>query len=138
MSEPIPPVTQTPEAPLSFREAMDELEGILERIEGEEIDIDRLDEELRRAAQLLDLCRGKIRKAEVEVTPAGLHHFAQLFLVITAQFSKLTAATQPRQGCLEVVGQSVRCCAKRAHHMLDLIETRVHGLRETVILIASR
>jgi exodeoxyribonuclease VII small subunit len=63
MSEP----SQT-EAPLSFREAMDELEGILERIEGEEIDIDRLAEELRRAAQLLDLCRGKIRKAEVEVT----------------------------------------------------------------------
>lgn len=53
---------------LSFREAMDELEGILERIEGEEIDIDRLAEELRRATQLLDLCRGKIRKAEVEVT----------------------------------------------------------------------
>ena len=48
--------------------AMDELEGILERIEGEEIDIDRLAEELRRAAVLLDLCRGKIRKAEVEVT----------------------------------------------------------------------
>ena len=51
-----------------FRAAMDELEGILERIEGEEIDIDRLAEELRRAAYLLDLCRGKIRKAEVEVT----------------------------------------------------------------------
>ncbi|HYX24845.1 MAG TPA: exodeoxyribonuclease VII small subunit, partial [Thermoanaerobaculia bacterium] len=53
------------EPPLSFREAMDELEGILERIEGEEIDIDQLAAELRRAAQLLDLCRGKIRKAEV-------------------------------------------------------------------------
>jgi len=65
MSEP----TQTPPAAEpSFRDAMDELEGILERIEGEEIDIDRLAEELRRAAQLLDLCRGKIRKAEVEVT----------------------------------------------------------------------
>jgi len=59
---------QASEPSLSFREAMDELEGILERIEGEEIDIDRLAEELRRAAQLLDLCRGKIRKAEVEVT----------------------------------------------------------------------
>jgi exodeoxyribonuclease VII small subunit len=53
---------------LGFREAMVELEGILARIEGEEIDIDQLAEELRRAAQLLDLCRGKIRKAEVEVT----------------------------------------------------------------------
>ncbi|HKH49019.1 MAG TPA: exodeoxyribonuclease VII small subunit [Thermoanaerobaculia bacterium] len=56
--------TETP----SFRAAMDELEGILERIEGEEVDIDRLAEELRRAAWLLELCRGKIRKAEVEVT----------------------------------------------------------------------
>ncbi len=58
----------TGEPPLSFRDAMEELEGILERIEGEEIDIDRLASELRRAAQLLDVCRGKIRKAEVEVT----------------------------------------------------------------------
>lgn len=71
-----PPEPPSPSSPsntedqpaLSFREAMEELEGILERIEGEEIDIDRLAEELRRAAQLLDLCRGKIRKAEVEVT----------------------------------------------------------------------
>jgi exodeoxyribonuclease VII small subunit len=56
------------ETPLGFRQAMEELEGILERIEGEEIDIDQLAQELRRAAQLLDVCRGKIRKAEVEVT----------------------------------------------------------------------
>ncbi|HVT15027.1 MAG TPA: exodeoxyribonuclease VII small subunit [Thermoanaerobaculia bacterium] len=59
--------TVEPSTP-SFRQAMDELEGILKRIEGEEIDIDQLAEELRRAAQLLDLCRSKIRKAEVEVT----------------------------------------------------------------------
>ncbi|HVT59080.1 MAG TPA: exodeoxyribonuclease VII small subunit [Thermoanaerobaculia bacterium] len=52
----------------TFRQAMDELEGILGRIEGEEIDIDQLAEELRRAAQLLELCRAKIRRAEVEVT----------------------------------------------------------------------
>ena len=62
------PEAAAAETPLSFREAMDELEGILERIEGEEIDIDQLATELRRAAQLLDVCRGKIRKAEVEVT----------------------------------------------------------------------
>ncbi|HKV11517.1 MAG TPA: exodeoxyribonuclease VII small subunit [Thermoanaerobaculia bacterium] len=67
MSESLKSTDAGQDAP-SFREAMDELEGILERIEGEEIDIDRLAEELRRAAQLLDLCRGKIRKAEVEVT----------------------------------------------------------------------
>lgn len=68
MSEPQASTTPTGEPPVSFRAAMEELEGILERIEGEEIDIDRLAEELRRAAVLLDLCRGKIRKAEVEVT----------------------------------------------------------------------
>jgi len=64
---PTDPQITDPETP-SFRAAMDELEGILERIEGEEVDIDRLAAELRRAAWLLDLCRGKIRKAEVEVT----------------------------------------------------------------------
>ena len=64
------PDAATPEAaePTSFRVAMEELEAILERIEGEEIDVDELAAELRRATQLLELCRGKIRKAEVEVT----------------------------------------------------------------------
>jgi exodeoxyribonuclease VII small subunit len=61
-------VAEREEEVLGFRQAMDELEGILQRIEGEEIDIDQLAEELRRAAKLLDLCRGKIRRAEVEVT----------------------------------------------------------------------
>lgn len=67
MSETPPEAAAAEEAP-SFRQAMDELEGILERIEGEEIDIDQLAEELRRAARLLELCRGKIRRAEVEVS----------------------------------------------------------------------
>lgn len=53
---------------IGFSDAMAELESILERIEGEEIDIDRLAEELGRAAELLETCRGKIRRAEVEVT----------------------------------------------------------------------
>jgi len=61
MSEP-----QSDETP-GFRAALDELEAILARIE-EEMDVDRLGEELRRAAFLLEVCRGKIRKAEVEVT----------------------------------------------------------------------
>jgi len=52
----------------SFTEAIRELEAILGRIEGEEVDVDALATELARAAELLELCRGKIRKAEVEVT----------------------------------------------------------------------
>ena len=51
-----------------FTAAMRELESILQRIEGDDLDIDRLAEELRRATALLELCRGKIRRAEVEVT----------------------------------------------------------------------
>ena len=53
---------------IGFSEAMQELEGILGRIEAEEVDIDQLAEELVRAAELLELCRGRIRKAEVEVS----------------------------------------------------------------------
>lgn len=53
---------------LGFSEAMEQLEEILRRIEDEETDVDALAEELQRAAVLLELCRGKIRRAEVEVT----------------------------------------------------------------------
>jgi len=52
----------------SFGEAIAELEEILQRIEAEETDIDELAGQLKRAAGLLDLCRGKIRKAETEVS----------------------------------------------------------------------
>jgi exodeoxyribonuclease VII small subunit len=68
MSQPKEEAPDATAEPLSFRVAMEELEAILERIEGEEIDVDELAAELRRATQLLELCRGKIRKAEVEVT----------------------------------------------------------------------
>ena len=40
---------------------------MLRRIEGDEIDIDQLGKELGRAALLLEVCRKKIRRAEVEV-----------------------------------------------------------------------
>ncbi len=53
--------------PPSFSVAMQELESILERIDSDGTDIDQLATELRRATELLELCRGKIRKAEVEV-----------------------------------------------------------------------
>ncbi len=52
----------------SFSVAMTELESILERIDNDGIDIDQLATELRRATELLELCRGKIRKADIEVS----------------------------------------------------------------------
>ena len=53
---------------LGFGAAMEELEAILGRVESDEIDIDELAEELKQATKLLELCRRKIRKAELEVT----------------------------------------------------------------------
>ncbi len=63
---PATPAITAPE--IGFGAAIRELETILAGIEGEEVDLDRLAEELKRAAGLLELCRAKIRKAEVEVT----------------------------------------------------------------------
>lgn len=53
---------------IGFSDALAELESILERIDSEEVDVDRLAAELRRAAELLELCREKIRAADLEVT----------------------------------------------------------------------
>ena len=64
MSKKAQNVEETP----TFSEALAELEEILGRLENEEIDIDALAAELHRGTELLDLCRSKIRKAEVEVT----------------------------------------------------------------------
>jgi exodeoxyribonuclease VII small subunit len=52
---------------LTFSVAIQELEAILQRIDNDAVDIDGLAAELRRATELLELCREKIRKAEVEV-----------------------------------------------------------------------
>jgi exodeoxyribonuclease VII small subunit len=57
-----------PEEAIRFGDAIEKLEGILRRVESEEIDIDELAEELKKAAELLEVCRAKIRKAEIEVT----------------------------------------------------------------------
>ena len=52
---------------IGFGAAVRELEEILRRIESEEIDLDRLAAELKRATALLEVCRGKVRRAEIEV-----------------------------------------------------------------------
>lgn len=60
--------SKTTSQELGFGAAMEELEAILGRVESDEIDIDELAEELKQATKLLELCRQKIRKAELEVT----------------------------------------------------------------------
>ncbi len=55
------------EREISFNEAFSELEEILRRIEKANIDVDSLVSELKKAVNLLNICRSKLRKAEVEI-----------------------------------------------------------------------
>ncbi len=52
---------------LSYNEAIQEMEAILEKIENEEMDVDELSISVKRVSQLMKLCRGKLRKTEAEV-----------------------------------------------------------------------
>lgn len=52
---------------MSYAEAMTEIEGILDRFRSEEMDVDRLAAEVKRATELIALCRARLVKAEDEV-----------------------------------------------------------------------
>jgi exodeoxyribonuclease VII small subunit len=56
------------ETELGYAEALSELEEILAELEGGDVDIDRLAGRVRRAAELLERCRGRIEDARLEVT----------------------------------------------------------------------
>lgn len=56
-----------PEEEPRYREALAELEQILDQIENDEVDLDDLGERVERAAALITLCRGKIERAELQV-----------------------------------------------------------------------
>lgn len=52
---------------ISYAEALEKLEDILESLREEKVDIDELSKSLKEAYQLVDTCRQKIQKAEMEV-----------------------------------------------------------------------
>lgn len=52
---------------ISYSEAIQEVEAILEKLNNEELDVDKLAAEVKRAAELIGLCKEKLRKAEGEV-----------------------------------------------------------------------
>lgn len=58
---------RTPAKKLSFGEAVSEVEEILAGLEQDEVDIDRLGEEVRRAVELIQVCREKLEKTDGEV-----------------------------------------------------------------------
>jgi exodeoxyribonuclease VII small subunit len=50
-----------------YAEAMAELEAILDELEGDQLDVDLLAERVRRASELIKLCRARITRAESDV-----------------------------------------------------------------------
>jgi exodeoxyribonuclease VII small subunit len=55
------------EKDISYREATNEIEAILEKIENGETDIDALSKEIERAASLLQICKERLFRTEQEV-----------------------------------------------------------------------
>jgi exodeoxyribonuclease VII small subunit len=53
---------------LGYAEAVDELEAILSELDGDDVDVDVLAARVRRAADLVQLCRRRLDAARVEVT----------------------------------------------------------------------
>ena len=53
---------------ISYEEAMAEVEQILSELQQETVNVDTLSERVKRASELITLCRAKLRKAEGEVT----------------------------------------------------------------------
>jgi exodeoxyribonuclease VII small subunit len=52
---------------VSYAGAVAELRAILDELEHEDIDVDRLAERVARAAELIEVCRARIASARVEV-----------------------------------------------------------------------
>lgn len=51
----------------TYAEAIKRLEGIVARIESNELDIDQLGENLKEAQKLIAFCRDKLYKADTEI-----------------------------------------------------------------------
>jgi exodeoxyribonuclease VII small subunit len=52
---------------LGYAEAMEELEAILDELEGDDLDVDVLADRVRRASELIKACRTRIARAQADV-----------------------------------------------------------------------
>ena len=50
-----------------YTEALAELEAILDALDGDDIDIDKLSSDVRRAAELIGICRTRLSTTQAEV-----------------------------------------------------------------------
>lgn len=51
----------------SYKKAIDEIESIMYKLENEEIDLDELSKNVKRASELIGNCKGKLRDTESEI-----------------------------------------------------------------------
>jgi exodeoxyribonuclease VII small subunit len=52
---------------MSYKEALSEIERIVDKIENEELDVDELSVLVKRASELLQWCKKKLRATEEEL-----------------------------------------------------------------------
>ena len=52
---------------LKYEEAVDELQEIVDKMENDELDIDQLSEQLKRAKRLVKFCKDKLTKTDEEI-----------------------------------------------------------------------
>ena len=52
---------------MKYEEAMRQLQEIVRKMENDELDIDQMTEQLKRAEELIKLCRDKLMKTDEEI-----------------------------------------------------------------------
>lgn len=52
---------------IKYEEAVSELEEIVEKMENDELDIDQLSDQLKRAKELVKLCKDKLTQTDEEI-----------------------------------------------------------------------
>lgn len=52
---------------IGYADAVEELEAILDELEGDQLDVDVLAERVRRASELIKVCRTRIARAQTDV-----------------------------------------------------------------------
>jgi len=52
---------------MKYEEAVRQLEDIVEKMENDELDVDSLSEQLKKAQQLIKICKDKLTKTDNEI-----------------------------------------------------------------------
>ena len=80
------------EREIGYAEALAELEAILDELDGDDVDVDVLGSRVRRAAELLRLCRDRIARARFDVEQVVAELEAEAAEVSTAGRDEADAA----------------------------------------------